>query len=68
MKKILCAALAILTSAFGSNAEAVELVKKPEGKSLVVYFSESPNQNTHTVATWIHEAVGGDMVALVQTE
>jgi len=61
MKKILCTALAILTSAFGTNAEAVELVNKPEGKILVVYFSESPNQNTHTVAMWIHEAVGGDI-------
>jgi len=61
MKKILCAALAILASALDSNVKGAELVNKPEGKILIVYFSESPNQNTHTVAMWIHEAVGGDI-------
>ena len=64
MKKILCTVLAILASACGSNAKGAELVNKPEGKVLVVYFSESPNQNTHTVATWIHQAVGGDIQAI----
>jgi flavodoxin len=64
MKKILCAVLAILTSTFGSNAEGAELANKPEGKVLVVYFSESPNKNTHAVAMWIHQAVGGDIQAI----
>jgi len=43
-------------------------VNKPEGKILVVYFSESPNQNTHTVAMWIHEAVGGDIQRIEMVE
>ena len=61
MKKTLCAVLALLTTACGANNANVELTNKPEGKVLVVYFSESPNKNTQTVASWIHEALGGDI-------
>ncbi|MCL1973109.1 MAG: NAD(P)H-dependent oxidoreductase [Endomicrobia bacterium] len=63
MKKILYAALALFVAACGTarSVKDVELERLPEGKILVVYFSESPNKNTQTVAAWIHEAVGGDI-------
>ena len=41
----------------GTNTEAEE-----DGKILVVYFSQTGN--TETVANFIHEAVGGDIVKL----
>jgi flavodoxin len=51
-----------------TKEEEAELVKKPEGKVLVVYYSESPNKNTQTVAMWIHEAVGGDIQKIEMVE
>ncbi|MCL2673509.1 MAG: NAD(P)H-dependent oxidoreductase, partial [Alphaproteobacteria bacterium] len=68
MKKIICAVMAVLTAACGSNAKETELAGKPEGRVLVVYFSESPNRNTHAVAMWIHQAVGGDIQAIEMVE
>ena len=61
MKKTLYAVLALLAAACGSNTPETELVNRPKGRVLVVYYSESPNKNTEAVALWIHEAVGGDI-------
>ena len=44
-----------------SSAPTLSLNNKPAGKVLVVYYSQSPNQNTKIVAEWIHQQVGGDI-------
>lgn len=64
MRKVLCAVLALIINGCGSNTKETELVNKPEGKILVVYYSQSGVQNTQTVAQWISEAVGGDIQAI----
>lgn len=47
-----------------SNSSPVTLNRKPEGRILIVCYSESANQNTMTAATWIQEQVGGDLCAV----
>lgn len=44
-----------------SNSSPATLNRKPEGRILIVCYSESANQNTMTAATWIQEQVGGDL-------
>jgi len=51
-----------------TDVRVVELTNKPEGKVLVVYFSESPNKNTQTIAEWINEAIGGDIQRIEMVE
>ena len=69
MKKIPCAILTIFITACGcANPKEVELIAKPKGKILVVYFSESPNKNTETVAKWIAEALGADIQKIEMVE
>ncbi|MBQ4132286.1 MAG: NAD(P)H-dependent oxidoreductase [Desulfovibrionaceae bacterium] len=43
-----------------SNEPTLTLNKKPDGKTLVVYYSQSANQNTKIVAEWILQQTGGD--------
>lgn len=43
---------------------APALLKKPTGKVLIVFYSQSNTRNTATVAQWIHEQVGGDMLEI----
>ncbi len=47
-----------------SNSSPVTLNRKPEGRILIVCYSESANQNTMTAATWIQEQVGGDLCSI----
>lgn len=47
-----------------SNSSPATLNRKPEGRILIVCYSESANQNTMTAATWIQEQVGGDLCAV----
>lgn len=44
-----------------SNNPQVMLNKKPIGKILIACYSESPNQNTLTVAKWIQEQLNADL-------
>jgi len=68
MKKVIYAALALLVGACASNAKATELVNRPKGRLLVVYYSQSSVQNTRTVAGWIREAIGGDIQTIEMVE
>ena len=68
MKSVLCAVLALIINGCGSNTKETELVNRPEGKILVVYYSQSGVQNTQTVAQWISEAVGGDIQEIEMVE
>ena len=62
MKKFLCIALGFLAAACGKAApKDAALINKPEGRVLVVYYSESPNRNTQAVAQWISDALGADI-------
>lgn len=55
----------VLGFLFGcSNASPATLIRKPEGRILIVCYSESANQNTMTAATWIQQQVGGDLCAV----
>lgn len=47
-----------------SNSSPATLNRKPEGRILIVCYSESANQNTMTAATWIQEQVGGDLCSV----
>jgi len=47
-----------------SNSSQVALARKPEGKILIVCYSESANQNTLTAAKWIQQQVGGDLCVI----
>ena len=47
-----------------SSEPRAELLRKPEGKILIVCYSESPNQNTMTAAKWIRQQVGGDICVI----
>ena len=47
-----------------SNSSPTTLIRKLEGKILIVCYSESANQNTMTAATWIQEQVGGDLCSI----
>lgn len=60
--KYLCIAglLGALCGCRNSQPEEV-LTWKPEGKVLIVCYSESGNQNTLTVANWIQELTGGSL-------
>ncbi|MCL2025213.1 MAG: NAD(P)H-dependent oxidoreductase [Leptospirales bacterium] len=60
-KKALYVVVTLLITACSANLKEIELINKPERKTLIVYFSESRNKNTQTVAEWIHEAFGGDI-------
>lgn len=44
-----------------TSAKEISLTNKPKGKVLVVYYSQSKNKNTETIAKWINNAVDGDM-------
>ena len=59
---ICCGLLALLTGCV--KHLDVTLNKKPEGKVLIVYYSQSENKNTQTVAKWIHEQTGGDLLEI----
>lgn len=59
---ICCGLLTLLTGCV--KHLDVTLNKKPEGKVLIVYYSQSENKNTQTVANWIHEQIGGDLVEI----
>ena len=47
-----------------SSSSKATLIRKPEGRILIVCYSESANQNTMTAATWIQEQVGGDLCSI----
>ena len=47
-----------------SNSSPAALNRKPEGKILIVCYSESANQNTMTAARWIQQQVGGDLCGI----
>ena len=47
-----------------SNSQPAALTRKPEGKILIVCYSESANQNTMTAAKWIQQQVGGDLCGI----
>lgn len=42
-------------------AEDIKLNRKPKGKILIVYYSQSSTRNTKTVAQWIQNQVGGEL-------
>lgn len=44
-----------------ADAKDVLLKNKPQGKVLVVYYSQSKNKNTETIAKWIGDSLGADM-------
>ncbi len=47
-----------------SHSSQVTLTRKPEGKILIVCYSESANKNTLTAAKWIRQQVGGDLCVI----
>ncbi len=49
---------------FKSKEPTLALKNKPDGKVLIVYYSQSKTKNTRTVAQWIHNQVGGDLVEI----
>lgn len=64
-RTVIMALMAILGFLCGcSNSSPATLNRKPEGRILIVCYSESANQNTMTAATWIQEQVGGDLCAV----
>ena len=64
-RTVIMALMAILGFLCGcSSSSKATLVRKPEGRILIVCYSESANQNTMTAATWIQEQVGGDLCAV----
>lgn len=70
LNTILMACVMIGVNMFGLKKAAAEetLTVKPEGKVLVVYYSQSKNKNTGTIAKWIHEALGGDIYEIERAE
>lgn len=51
-----------------SNAKTLEVVNKPQGKTLIVYYSQSKNKNTETIAKWINNSIGGDLYEIEMIE
>lgn len=43
-----------------ADDEALRSSIKPEGKVLVVYFSQSENKNTQVIARWVRDILGAD--------
>ncbi len=46
----------------GEKPVTAKLKVKPEGKILIVCYSQSRNQNTRKVAGWIQQQLGGDIL------
>lgn len=62
---IMTAAASLLVFLCGcSNPTQNRLSRKPEGKILIVCYSESANQNTMTAARWIQQQVGGELCGI----
>ena len=62
---IMAAATAILALFCGCDREQpAALKRKPEGRILIVCYSESANRNTLTAAELIRSQVGGDLVEI----
>ncbi len=57
-------ALGLVGCCFRSKEAKLTLKNRPKGKILIVYFSQSKTKNTKTVAGWIQQQVGGDLLEI----
>lgn len=65
MKNILYIMIALMLGACGSSAKKQQTEEK---KSVIFYFSHSESKNTQTIAQFIAEATGAELVELTPAE